>query len=69
MTTVVRTERRPLMTRMTEPWPRLMDWFEAMVPADARNIHPIIFLSEQLSHADGRMESGMLPAGSDRWGT
>lgn len=34
MTTVVRSERRPLMTRMTEPWPRLMDWFEAMVPGD-----------------------------------
>ena len=34
MSTVVRTERRPLMSRMTEPWPRLMDWFEAMVPGD-----------------------------------
>lgn len=31
---VERTERRPIMARVTEPWPRLMDWFEAMVPAD-----------------------------------
>lgn len=34
MSTVERTERRPIMARVTEPWPRLMDWFEAMVPAD-----------------------------------
>lgn len=34
MSTVVRTESRPFMARMTEPWPRLMDWFEAMVPPD-----------------------------------
>ena len=34
MSTEVRTERRPIMARVTEPWPRLMDWFEAMVPTD-----------------------------------
>ena len=34
MSTVERTERRPIMARVTDPWPRLVDWFEAMVPTD-----------------------------------
>ena len=34
MSTVIRAERRPLMARVTEPWPRLMDWFDTVMPGD-----------------------------------
>lgn len=34
MTTMSTIEREPVLPRLSDPWPRVIDWFEALVPGD-----------------------------------
>lgn len=44
-------ERRPFMSRIGEPWPRVFDWFETLVPGDPgwRNGYPHSMRVEEFS--------------------
>lgn len=34
MTMMSTIEREPVLPRLSDPWPRVIDWFEALVPGD-----------------------------------